>query len=54
MKTTPRILTLFIVTLGLILASPLRADAPKVGDKAPLFEGKDQDGKAWKIETLYP
>jgi thioredoxin-dependent peroxiredoxin len=28
------------------------ADAPampKVGDKAPLIEGKDQDGKAWKL-----
>jgi peroxiredoxin Q/BCP len=23
--------------------------APKVGDKAPLVEGKDQDGKDWKL-----
>src|ERR1043165_4326818 len=22
---------------------------PKVGDKAPLIEGKDQDGKTWKL-----
>lgn len=32
--------------------STLAADAPatpKVGDKAPLVEGKDQDGKAWKL-----
>ena len=25
------------------------AQTPKVGDKAPLIEGKDQDGKAWKL-----
>jgi peroxiredoxin Q/BCP len=32
--------------------SALAADAsamPKVGDKAPLVEGKDQDGKDWKL-----
>jgi peroxiredoxin Q/BCP len=25
------------------------ADVPKAGDKAPLIEGKDQDGKTWKL-----
>jgi peroxiredoxin Q/BCP len=25
------------------------AEMPKVGDKAPLVEGKDQDGKTWKL-----
>ncbi len=25
------------------------AQTPKVGDKAPLIEGKDQDGKTWKL-----
>jgi peroxiredoxin Q/BCP len=25
------------------------AEPPKVGDKAPLIEGKDQDGKTWKL-----
>src|SRR6266513_1444647 len=25
---------------------------PKVGDKAPLIEGKDQDGKAWKLTDV--
>src|SRR5437868_9408815 len=25
------------------------AETPKVGDKAPLIEGKDQDGKTWKL-----
>jgi peroxiredoxin Q/BCP len=26
-----------------------RAEMPKVGDTAPLVEGKDQDGKEWKL-----
>src|SRR5438105_3244032 len=25
------------------------AEMPKVGNKAPLIEGKDQDGKTWKL-----
>ena len=25
---------------------------PKVGDKAPLIEGKDQDGKSWKLADV--
>ena len=25
------------------------AQTPKAGDKAPLIEGKDQDGKTWKL-----
>jgi peroxiredoxin Q/BCP len=25
------------------------AEMPKVGDKAPLIQGKDQDGKTWKL-----
>jgi peroxiredoxin Q/BCP len=25
------------------------AQTPRVGDKAPFIEGKDQDGKAWKL-----
>jgi len=28
------------------------ADMPKVGDKAPLVEGKDQAGKTWKLAEL--
>ena len=28
------------------------ADTPKVGDKAPAFEARDQDGKAWKLADL--
>jgi thioredoxin-dependent peroxiredoxin len=41
------------VAAGLLASSSLfAADAPtmpKVGDKAPLVEGQDQDGKDWKL-----
>ena len=41
---------------GLVVAGSLgRADAaetPKVGDKAPLIEGKDQDAKTWKLADV--
>ena len=30
----------------------VRADTPKVGDKAPDFQAKDQDGKTWKLSDL--
>jgi peroxiredoxin Q/BCP len=36
----------------LISAAVGRADPPKVGDKAPDFEAKDQDGKTWKLSDL--
>ncbi len=35
-----------------IVASLLAADMPKVGDKAPLIQGKDQDGKTVKLADL--
>src|SRR6266849_3725065 len=28
------------------------AQTPKVGDKAPLIEGKDQDGNTWKLSDV--
>jgi peroxiredoxin Q/BCP len=41
------------LAVGLASAmSAVAADAPampKIGDKAPLVEGKDQDGKAWNL-----
>lgn len=46
MKLAALLLTLAFAT------SLLAADAPttpKVGDKAPLITGKDQDGKTWKL-----
>jgi peroxiredoxin Q/BCP len=35
----------------LSLSTLLAAETPKVGDKAPLIEGKDQDGKTWKLSN---
>lgn len=49
MKLRPIAFALFA---GLFAATTVAADAasmPKVGDKAPLVEGKDQDGKTWKL-----
>ena len=45
----------FLLTIALLLSLGLTAGAadggktPKMGDKAPLVEGKDQDGKTWKL-----
>ena len=45
----------FLSTIALLLSLGLTAGAadggktPKMGDKAPLVEGKDQDGKTWKL-----
>jgi peroxiredoxin Q/BCP len=44
-----------IIALAVGLVAGMSASAadapamPKVGDKAPLIEGKDQDGKDWKL-----
>src|SRR6478752_6683641 len=41
-----------LITSLFAAMSALAADAPampKVGDKAPLVEGKDQNGKDWKL-----
>src|SRR5437764_12501619 len=39
-----------LFTAALLTAARLTAaETPKVGDKAPLIEGKDQDGKNWKL-----
>jgi peroxiredoxin Q/BCP len=44
-------LTLIIAAaVGLSASLPVfAAEMPKVGDKAPLVEGKDQNGNAWKL-----
>jgi peroxiredoxin Q/BCP len=34
---------------GVIALCASGSEMPKVGDKAPLIEGKDQDGKTWKL-----
>src|SRR5438093_12343655 len=43
----------WMMALAFLLSAALgRADTPKVGDKAPDFEAKDQDGKTWKLSDL--
>ena len=44
-----------LAAAGLATLSPFTAGAgpvPKVGDKAPLIEGQDQDGKTWKLAVV--
>lgn len=36
--------------IGVWQAHAQTSTMPKVGDKAPLISGKDQDGKTWKLE----
>jgi peroxiredoxin Q/BCP len=38
-----------VLIAGLSLASAQDSHTPKVGDKAPLIFGKDQNGKEWKL-----
>src|SRR6266576_1097225 len=52
MKTQSSYFKLFLAAALFGGAALFRAGAgetPKVGDKAPLIEGKDQDGKTWKL-----
>jgi thioredoxin-dependent peroxiredoxin len=37
---------------GLGLQTTAAAETPKAGDAAPLIEGKDQAGKAWKLANV--
>jgi peroxiredoxin Q/BCP len=41
--------TLLACAAAAVLALNAQAATPKVGDKAPAVEGKDQDGKPWKL-----
>jgi len=48
-----RLLRLTTALLGvgvLLLGTARAADDVKVGDKAPAFEAKDEQGKTWKLE----
>ena len=47
LRPLPLLATAFLAGVSLCLAEP--ASTPKVGDKAPLIQGKDQDGKTWKL-----
>jgi peroxiredoxin Q/BCP len=40
---------LFTLATGVPTALAQTNSTPKVGDKAPLVEGKDENGKAWKL-----
>ena len=50
------LVTLFLLAAAwLAVLSPFTAGAGpvlKVGDKAPLIEGQDQDGKTWKLADV--
>ncbi|HYG33328.1 MAG TPA: peroxiredoxin [Clostridia bacterium] len=46
-KPMPVIAAAFLAMFSLCLAE--EAKTPKVGDPAPRVEGKDQDGKEWKL-----
>ena len=47
MKTLLSLFGSFLITAALTAAEPPKT--PAVGSKAPLVEGKDQDGKTWKL-----
>ena len=44
---------LLAAATGLLLALPVSAADPAVGDDGPAFEAKDQDGKAITSAELY-
>jgi len=47
-----KLLTLAVALVAAVAFSGIAAEptkTPKVGDKAPAVEGKDQDGKSWKL-----
>jgi len=46
-------LSAWMMALALLASTALcLADTPKVGDKAPDFEARDQYGKSWKLSDL--
>src|SRR6266446_9396899 len=46
-RSIPLLATALLAAVSLL--SVRAADAAKVGDKAPMVAGKDQDGKEWKL-----
>jgi thioredoxin-dependent peroxiredoxin len=46
------LLTSLALLASLAITSADTAKMPAVGDKAPLVEGKDQDGKDWKLSDF--
>ena len=49
---TPLPLLAAVWLTGVPLHTAAAAQTPKAGDAAPLIEGKDQDGKAWKLADV--
>ena len=49
---TPLPLLAFVWLTGVALHTAAAAQTPKAGDAAPLIEGKDQDGKTWKLADV--
>jgi peroxiredoxin Q/BCP len=47
-------LALAVITSTTLVLRAAEAATPKVGDKAPLFEAKDQEGKVWKLADVLP
>src|SRR5690349_3656836 len=47
LRPIPVLAAAFLSVVSLCLGA--ESKAPKVGDKATLVEGKDQDGKDWKL-----
>jgi peroxiredoxin Q/BCP len=55
MKTRSLVpLSLFVTTLAasFFFTGTVRANPPAVGDPAPLVQGKDQNGKEWKLSDV--
>ena len=48
MKTLNRCVIPIVTCLFLTSATLVHGEMPRVGENAPLFDGKDQDGKPWK------
>ena len=48
-RPVPVLVSLFIAAASLCFAA--ESKMPKVGDKAPLISGKDQDGKIWNLKN---
>jgi peroxiredoxin Q/BCP len=48
MKTTRRFIIPLTAALCLTFSAILHGELPRVGETAPTFAGKDQDGKDWK------
>jgi peroxiredoxin Q/BCP len=51
-SSRPLLLTGVVFLVGLAFQTARAAETPKAGDKAPLIEGRTQDGKTWKLADV--